>query len=325
MIDELWTVRDDRGFTWTGHRLAQRLDASPIVQSRDLPVSVITVRTTVVRNVGQGRREVEGILARLNVLAVGSAYQFIPDRREVIAISRHVVHEETLETRSEELADHAILQLCFAEHQAETLSTLVQGTVAHWQHPITGARLVRDEMLNVVRDVFAPAGQEASRFEDAAEMERAAALLNETPFASLGTTAKGLCIEVPFGERNTTLIEIASDALHPSIGSGLAVATLLPYDHSEDELVAVAAELQAAQSETIEGGGQFGGWALRTHRGRQCVAYCRFVPNAMFRPGVVADAVLHEVSRALWVDERAFPGLPARDAWTIMASRDGLL
>ena len=52
LIDESWTVRGDRGFAWTAYRLAQKLDASAIVQSRDLPVSVITLRTTVVQNVG---------------------------------------------------------------------------------------------------------------------------------------------------------------------------------------------------------------------------------------------------------------------------------
>ena len=322
-IEESWTVREPRSFTWVAHRLAQTVHASEMFASRGLRVSVVTVTTTVTNLVQQRRETLLGFLADFNMLAVGSGYQLDETGDRLIAISRHAVHAETFAARVDHLSDFSLLQLCLAEHHADSLANSAKGAVAAWEHPTSGPRLVPDEMLGVVGDLFVPAGLEASRFADAREMRLAEDMVRGTPFASVGSSADGLCVEVAFGEHNTTLIQVSSAARHPNLGAGLGVATVLPLDLPEDELIERANYLQLLQSETVEGGGQFGAWAVRRHISRPCVAYCRFVPNAMFGAGVIQDVVLHEISRALWVDGLCFPDLPPRNAWEIMGRRNG--
>jgi hypothetical protein len=63
-----------------------------------------------------------------------------------------------------------------------------------------------------------------------------------------------------------------------------------------------------------------GAWGTGALDGRQCVAFARFVPNAMYRADVLDDAVREEVKRAAWLDRHYFPGLAPRSVWQIWAA-----
>lgn len=322
MIDEEWTERGVRQFTWTGYRLAQTVGASPIVMSRDMPVSLIVIRTPVVTDVATPLDRVEEALALRNYFAVGSAYLLRREERAVDLVCAHTIHDETLEFRSDQLADFAILQLCEAERDAETLAAACRGRIAEYTHPIRGSRLVPDDMLNVVDECFVPKGSGESCFRDRAELQKVCDYYRGSPLASFDATSETVCVEVPFGPSDTSLVELRADVTHPWLGSGLAVVSAFRAGQDIGRLYGFAGVLQQLQLQTTLGGGQCGAWAVRVNKGDPVLAFSRFVPNAMFRQDLVLDVAIGEVNRALWVDGVMFPDLPPRNAWDVIRVRE---
>lgn len=324
LIDELWTVRTAREMSWVGHRLRQTIHTSRTFMSREIPVTCISVATTVVRGIQGSREHVERALTLLNAFAVGSGYQFLPDRAEIIAFAKQTVHSETLEWRAEEMAAYAIIQLAQAEAEADNLAALTQGEVAVWIHPFNGARSDVDEMLGIIPKHFSPLGRGPSLFDDLSEMELATELIDGTACVCTHASARGLTVAAPFGEDDFALIQITAEATHPMLGSGLAVASQVVFDWNEPELVAIAAQLQAAQAGTQLGGSQLGGWGLRHMGDVPFVAFCRFVPNALYRSGLLRDVLQNEMNRMEWLHERTFPGVFPSHVRDILLAR-GLL
>jgi hypothetical protein len=318
MIDEPWTVREDRSFSWIAYRLLQTVQASPLRESREHQVSDVSVRTIVVRDVEAPPISVAEILAKQNAESVGSAFMYLPEFKSIISICAYHVHEQTLEYRSAELASYAILQLYEAEVYADELAAAVHGKVAREAHPDGGFREVPDGMMAAVRDVFLPAGSKPSAFADPREMAAVASLCDESPFATMGSGIDGVCIEVPFGESDSTLITLKPQALHRWLGSGLLVTTSLRPTDSREKMALTSQLLQHNQITTLEGGGRLGGWGVRELAGTPYVTWSRFVPNLLFSQGHSADIALAEINRALWVDKLLFPHLPMREAWSVM-------
>ena len=147
MIDEPWAIREARAFSWIGHRLLQRVEASPVFESRGISISRIVSSTTVVEDVGVTEQEAEGVLADLNFFAVGSAYVYSPIDRSVSVMLAHNVHTETVTGRSEEIAGYQVIALVHAERWAERLAERLKGSVARRQHPTSGERVVRTRRL----------------------------------------------------------------------------------------------------------------------------------------------------------------------------------
>jgi hypothetical protein len=322
LIDEEWSVRGPRHFSWVGHRLPQWVAAGPMSESRGQNVSRISVRTTVVAGITRPEEEVLGYLAARNADAVGSAYVFLPEKAEVHAVLAHTVHDETVRLREEQIASYAILQLCQAEMDADGLAAVLGGEVPRAQHPSSGPRNVADAMLAVAERLYRPAGTSSSRFAVAAEMVAVADLCTGTGLASLGGDFDGVCVEVPFGEGGTTLVHLETTQKHAWLGTGLHIATWLPLLGDETTHSRRVHALQGAQMQTFLGGGQLGAWSRRTRNGTPHTVWNRFIPNHSFRPQLALDAAMGEINRALWVDELLFPDLPRRDAWRVLVQRE---
>lgn len=324
LIDEAWTVRRPRGFTWVAHRLAQSVDATAPFDSLGVMISPVTVRVPVVQGVQAPQEDVELLLGRMNADAVGCALIYWPEERRIESFLGHAVHDEILDYRAEQLAAVAILQLCNTEAGADWLAEKVGGNVAQWAHPKGGRRADRDDMLNVADHVFIPRGDGPSRYADGTEIDAVLALIQGSGYASLGGSAGGVSIEAPFGEGETSLIRLRTGEVHPWLGAGLLVTTSLPMHFSASKLTRIAGRLNRDQVGALDQVGGIGAWSLRPeHGGREFVTWTRFLPNALYRPGGAKDAALPELIRARWVDGLFFPGLPERNAWPILSRRFG--
>ena len=77
-IDEPWTVREERGFTWWGDWIRQRVWAGPAIRSRGETLWHVRARTPVFRDVPDEPATYE-LLDSLNALAALSAYVYDPD------------------------------------------------------------------------------------------------------------------------------------------------------------------------------------------------------------------------------------------------------
>lgn len=322
MIDECWTAYRERGFSWLGHRLAQQLDAAPPVESRGLRVCAVCIRTTLVEKVQASQDAVERTLAGLNASAVESSLLYVPEEQRIESILVQTVHAETMAFRADQLADFAILQLYKAERDADGLAEALGGKVAGRDHPVRGTRLDADQMLGAPEHLVIPAGQMPSKFSCAEETMAVAEFVRDSACATFGGSDDGICVEVPFGPGDTTLVELLPGQAHPWLGNGLSVRTTSRVSGDLGTVCGYAASTARLQMGTVKAGAQVGAWAARMIGDRPCLAWFRFVPNFMYRHGLTLDVAVNEINRALWLDRLFFPDLPPRDAWQAIAQRD---
>jgi len=331
LIDEAWTWRRPRGFTWIAHRLNQSTDASPVFESRGIKISRIVSRVTVIESVGVPQSAAEKIVGEVNHLAVGSAYVYVSEDRRVDAMVAHHVHDETLKMRSKQIAAYQMLALAFAELHSEGLADAFQGRVATRQHPSSGKRLQADDMLNVVVAFYRPAGALPSFFADSAAIEQVHQLVRKTHFFSAGGSAGGIAIEVAFGNDDTTLIELQTEASHPHLGNGLGVFLKLRLNADEAQAARLANQLNLQQFEAGAVVPAVGAWCLYTLDGRPSLGHAFFVPNAHAQRRVAADVhalvldgAMAAIEQALWVDSVLHPELSPRSSLPIVGKRLGL-
>lgn len=79
-IDDEWSVRRPRGFTWWSYRLAQHIDATEPWQDEEFQLSRIRVRTDLV-NVNDPSRRPEEFVALMNAQETLSAVVWDPQER----------------------------------------------------------------------------------------------------------------------------------------------------------------------------------------------------------------------------------------------------
>jgi hypothetical protein len=85
----------------------------------------------------------------------------------------------------------------------------------------------------------------------------------------------------------TCLLQLNSEATHPTAGNGLAFRLLLPVSADEAELCALADTLNELEVSGVDVPPGFGAWAFLPRLGS--VAYTGFWPNCMYVPGTVGN------------------------------------
>ena len=319
-VDARWTTRGERSFTWIGNRLSQKIAVrlpSPIAAEAVTPVRIAT---TVANDVRASEHDVIAYLARLNWYAVGSAYVFDPAARTIELVAGSHVSVSRERDHCNDQADYAVLQLAQAEREADRIAGALGARVAERDHTARRARRISAAPLEVVRTRFLPDGTRPSGFRDASR-ELSLAKLNLDGCCAGVTRPDGtLSIHAPFGERETIVIRCQPNVRHPWLGAGMVMFTTIPWLADAATLARTASELQRAQLESSSASAMLGAWGTGALDGRQCVAFARFVPNAMYRADVLDDAVREEVKRAAWLDRYYFPGLDPRSVWQIWAA-----
>lgn len=310
-IDDEWAWGTDRGFSWIAHRYRQDFRLSPIRQSRGLEVFDLTSEVVLVQDVAASRRKVETMLSELNRACVGDGIVWDPANQRILSYCAVTLHEETFEWRMKEFASFAIIQLTQAEIMMDDVARMLEGTPAHSGHPKSGRRQTADDMLQVIAEVFAPIGQQNSRFRSASEFTAAEDWVREsTEFKTFGSSEAGIAVEVPFMNDDTVLVQLDPTIEHPRLGSGLLVtaqlrlpADLLEERTRDEATLAVAVSLVQAEWKGALEGHRYGGWCARDTPAGPTVAHAFFVPNALFRSGVILDLMMAELYRAVWVGE----------------------
>lgn len=273
----------------------------------------------------------EKLVGEVNHLAVGSAYVYLSEDRRVDAIVAHNVHDETLKVRSKQIGVYQMLALAFAELHSEGLADPFQGRVATRQHPSSRERVQADDLLDVVAALYRPAGAGPSLFADSAAIEQVDQLVRNTHFVSAGGSADGITIEVAFGNDDTTLIALKTDASHPHMGNGLGVFLKLRLSADEAQAARLANQLNIQQFAAGAVVPAVGAWCLYTLDGRPSLGHAFFVPNAHVQGHVapdvhalVLDGAMAAIEQALWVDSVLHPNLSPRSALPIVGKRLGL-
>jgi len=288
LIDEEWTDRRDRGFTWWAHRLEQRIDAGLPIDDDGIVITRLTSRIPVVTNVRATPERVERILAASNLLADSYSYVYDPQTQQVDSVQSGIVHAQTLDWRPDLLASYFVIQLIHAEQDANRLARALRGRIARSRHPMRGQRREPDDMLNVVDAVFLPSGVPDNPFANEFEFESICEQVNRINAVSLGASSTGVAIEVPFAD-STALITLDAQYPHPRLGRGLGVRLHLPTRDDFDEGARLAAWLNRKDAAGDLLCPAMGAWTVRGDIDPCRVVRCAFISAALWRSGLAMD------------------------------------
>lgn len=306
-IDDEWSVRNERGFSWWAHRLKQAVRALRPVRDGEFLLTPVVICTDFLADVPDRPRTLE-CLDALNMQAVMHAWVWNRRRRKIKLLTVGVVNEQNAHWQSRQLLGSVGIQCQLAHELAERWAALVEARPDWSAHPVSGPRQEPDDMLNVLEDCFLPVGEQMSRFsqEDLGRTVanlRAAGLLSyegrdglsaEFPFLGWKTAIMNLIdrhrLGRPGGPLQTSLFQCYRSVKHPRLGSGLFALLQTPIPIADDLGWArrFAAHLNRRWR---DGQGLFprwGAWCVNSHQ--RTLAYVMFTPNFLWAPGL-----------ALWV------------------------
>lgn len=290
-IDEACGVREKRGFTWWGHRLAQRIWVEAPRDFVGQLIAKLHIETDLWKNV-EDTENVRGKLSVCNRHAILSAFVLDPKQGTVRLHASLYFTDENVNT-VQGLAVHiAAIQGADANIKADGLASQLNATVNESHHPMNGWRSQPDDMLNVIEQVYARLGKEPSRFLEV-DFERLAAM-DPAPWVVATADADGLTAEFPFfgnepapvtalqGKTKswTAFLEVETTARHPQLGNGILLRLILPID--ADPML-----LNSAEAQEWTGFNQLGAW-FHDNRG---VSFVTFIPNAVFRVGLLENFI----------------------------------
>lgn len=321
-IDEQWTLRSGRGFTWWGHRLPQRIDAGPAVPSGETEVFRLRSYIPLLHNVRAERAQVEKTLNEINRLAACSAYIFDPSSREVFSLQRGVVHAGTVAWRSVLLGSFFMQQLRDAEGRLDELAGLLGGEPVASAHPVAGPREVPDEMFSVIARYFSSHPDERPGFRNRFEFDAVVNMSDGMNAYSFGASDDGLALEVPFGAE-TALILMKADGPHPYVGAGLGIYKMLPARYDEADASRFANWLNLRELRNPFLWDFIGAWCKAPSAERFLVAHARFIPAAFYRPGLILDSAMVAIGHVSDVNGLLHADVPQPDVIEVIERRLG--
>jgi hypothetical protein len=309
-IDDEWAIRTPRELTWWGHNLAQRVRAEEPVPDRGLSVSRLTAVTPIVRNVTADPFDACKYISLTNSMgAILSGFVFDEETREVsLACSARVFDDPDVQgfdayrdatTRMFLVAVGA--QAAQAHLVAESLAKMFEGTPATSHHPESGARVVPDDMLNLL-SVFRQRGSEGSVWTGE-QMQRALKSFREAGLFANGDD-DGVTAEIPFYD-TTALLVLRADDKHPTIGSGLSVQLALPWLSTMEVAAPTAAVLNRAEMNPHERefSNYMGGWCVGPD---EYITFGSFYPNSMPARGFATTIAQEAITRVRWLTRSMF-------------------
>ena len=307
-IDDEWAVRRPRGFTWWSYRLAQHVEAEPVVIRGGRPTCMVRVWTEVVNEVDPSR-DPALVVTPPNMQATLSALVWDPGLRTLADHCSYLVDEDNVVAARWILPVAAVLQNTAAHSRAHALAEAVSGKPAESNHPTSGPRPVADELLTAPQAVIVPDPRQRSTFPAALDDELATALAEygvsgcivgdeltcELPFNG----ARPLAILTNDSTVETSLLEVFADLDHPQFGAGALMALSLPASLDPSQVASAANHLNLAEAggSAAHAGTLLGAWC-RDPRAANRLAFNTFLPTVLGKPGFIDRLIAFEMVRS---------------------------
>lgn len=297
-LDEEWSVRDERGFTWWGKDIAQRVWSEPGFEDDGFELFRLHAQTDILRNFKASPSNLAAINAFAR-LATTSGYLIDAEAGTVRLAAGMFAHQQTEDWVHPIFKAVVAMQAADAQIKAAALAEATGANVAATAHPQTGPRPTYDDMLNVL-ELFADAGTNAPPW-CGPELEAMTAQVGGSPYVALATGgADGLTVEVPF-QRDTSLLTVRTDESNPQLGRGLLMVLRLAPSIEEAEGVELATRLTQAELETRVFAHYLGSWCWSDGT----VNFVTFLPNLAYtgQGSDVFNLVASMLRRARWFAE----------------------
>lgn len=227
------------------------------------------------------------------------------------------VHEQTADWVPHTFAAAAIIQPVIAQIQAGFISGLVEGEPFISKHPSSGKRAEMDDMLNVIEHVYAPEGQKENSWKNSGEFEEVAKFFNGVDGFSMADPS-GLTSEFAWGPNRTSMMNAVLNQPHPQLGNGVLIRLNLPLSFDRTKATRIAGHLNQMEAISMNRAHQLGAWCVGAS---ETVVYVSFLPNIMYKPGVLTQLLLANGIRARWAAATLSPEAEAGEAIDIVKRR----
>ena len=206
------------------------------------------------------------------------------------------------------LAAAAVTQLAEARLLAPVLAEAVGALPATSDHPESGRRTVAHQMASaagiLVKSGDGPCAWPETEFRELV-----------TEFTAGAADGLGFTVEFGFGDR-TSLCRVLGSQPHPLYGNGLLVLQSFPAVGSESEGIALALSLNGADLTREPAGYGLGSYTYTDG----AVHFSGFVPNALYKPGLLRALVSSCAARAQVMAARFVDGRWDADRYSLDAA-----
>lgn len=310
-IDEEWSVRESRGFTWWGAWIRQRVWATEAVRSRGRTLWQVRARTAAYRELPD-EPATYAFVNGLNALHGLSAYAYDPDDGTISARCGVLAYEEIHVWIARYFLLSVALQSSIAWLQAPAVAA--GRPLDDAPHPTSGPRRDPDDMLTLamsfedVPSPFTPTGLQAA----------ADRLASEGLAIEFDAGTGGLRAIVPLATDTVAFWALSFDE-HPLLGRGGLVRLVIPFRAGPLGAVWLANALNLAETTDWTGDDRshaLGAWTASDG----ALVHSVFVPSVLFEGAGDDDALLTVRNLLLWATVRgrfAWERLP----WLATASR----
>jgi hypothetical protein len=205
------------------------------------------------------------------------------------------------------LANTGILQPIDAQTQALTMSEVLGSGKPDMTKPLALRDAGLDEVLEAITYMFAPVGQQPSRWAGSREFEEFVETWAGLEYWFGIGDPTGMMLETSFGV-DTAIIQFFTHEKHPQLGHGLLVRLRLPPFNADClSLARMAVELNLLEAITWTDFPQLGCWHINENRiGQEGLAFTLFVPNVLCKPVLVTNIAFWFLRRARWAREQCF-------------------
>jgi hypothetical protein len=304
-IDEEWSITEERGFTWWGHRLSQRVWAEVPRMHNNTNVVAVHAETAFLRNVKSGFSPGQKTAVANRYSSLSALISDHETERVYWRCSAYI-HDQVEPWIQPLFASAVAIQAEEAHFRVDELRENIGGDIDESEHPESGIRKDPDEMLSIVTDFFLPQGMGSSPFRE--DEFQAVANMEPSPAVMATYDPSGLTAEVPFSGvepaalsamsptaegPSTALFQASSGEGHQYLGSGCRIQLVLPLkvdDHG------TPAGINLAEAKSWTGYNLFGGW----YWANESLIFGTFIPSAAYRRGLLSLILWNAAGKAKW-------------------------
>jgi hypothetical protein len=288
-VDEEWSIREERGFTWWANQFKQTIWADQPVEDSSLAISRVNVETEFLKYPNRSEK-IDTQLAMMMKLSSLSGLIHDPQSGRLKWRCNAFVHEENKFWLMDMLCFAAIFQLKDAETMA-LFSRQLELEHDHSSHPDSGPREKFDDNLKLLDLTIIPEGQKPITSIGQSEFENISQMLNNQKiFTSTGENS--LAAYVPFG-RDVSLLQIDMNQPHPQLGNGILYRLSLP----PEDICPVASidgaltmDMNINEQEDWLTGHFLGSWCLgQAGKNTLIPTFISFIPAVVCSPNVLLN------------------------------------
>ncbi|MCW1960294.1 MAG: hypothetical protein KIH64_017450 [Mycobacterium sp.] len=315
-IDEQWSYLLPTGFTWWADQYSQTVE---FVLEETGPSGEtgyqLAVRTELLRDLDLD----ENALAQINALPMrcasmsGPVYDAPARRLDLWSLVR--VTDDNGDWIRYLLAAAAVTQLAEARLLGPVLAETAGALPATSDHPESGIRTGPHQMASAA-GMFVSSGDEPCAWPESEFGEVLDQCTRQVPAAAAAFDGLGCTVEFPFGDQ-TSSCRMTGEQSHPLYGNGLLVIQRFPVSAGSDsEGIALALSLNGADLTREPAGYGLGSYSYSDG----AIHYSGFVPNALYKPGLLANLYFSAAARAQRMASRFAEGRWDADAYSLDAA-----